>query len=257
MSNLITPEMSNKIQEKIQKWKDKLIDSTNSNPLLDFRKNKNYVNISTPSSILFNNLTGEQPKPFPINELRTSYENTELAALLDELYSKAKSILQEKGVNSLFLALGTLTWHISKKPEEELVSPILLVPVQLQKKNRKPEYTLNAGSEEISLNSLLLKRLRDEGITLPEVELIPNLGYDKFLDQVRNTIASQTGWTVEDTAYLSLFDDKKAAMIQDLEYLQQNEDKIAANFVIQGLALEKALSYALIMKELMKKNLTK
>ncbi|MBD2771622.1 DUF4011 domain-containing protein [Iningainema tapete] len=227
------------IQDKIKYWKAKLADDSNNNPLLNFQKSEKLrVDIETPSSILYKELAGDEPRPFPVKELRTKHTDAELTTLLDKLREKAKSTQEEKGFNSLFLVVGTLTWFNADKPKEKFVYPLLLIPVQLQKKGKKPpEYTLHPVDEEISVNFILVNKLRDEfNITLPESEKVDKLGYAQFLDEVRSAIAQKPNWQVENTAHITLFHETKAAMIQDL---QQNQERIAAHTVLRGLALKK------------------
>ncbi|MEH2051350.1 AAA domain-containing protein [Nostoc sp.] len=227
------------IQEKIKIWKKRLAGDSNSNPLIDFRKNKKpVIDILTSSSLLYKKLAGEESSPFPFNEITSKQSATERIKLLDELRKGARSSLEEKGFNSLFLVLGTLIWFDSEKPQEKYVSPILLIPVRLEKKGRKlPEFTLYPTDDDISVNFILVNKLVDEfNITLPDSDRIQKLSYENFIDAVRSAIAKQPHWQIEETAHITLFQDAKAAMIQDLE---QNQDKIANHSILQGLALKR------------------
>ncbi|MEH1852482.1 MAG: IS1634 family transposase [Nostoc sp.] len=227
------------IQEKIKIWKKRLAGDSNSNPLIDFRKNKKpVIDILISSSLLYKKLVGEESSPFPFNEITTKQSATERIKLLDELRKGARSSLEEKGFNSLFLVLGTLIWFDSEKPQEKYVSPILLIPVRLEKKGRKlPEFTLYPTDDDISVNFILVNKLVDEfNITLPDSDRIQKLSYENFIDAVRSAIAKQPHWQIEETAHITLFQDAKAAMIQDLE---QNQDKIANHPILQGLALKR------------------
>jgi len=70
MNNAVTPEN----QQKIRTWKDRLADLSKRNRLLYFKKDKPpTVEISNPESIsiLFEALTGEKPRPLPVDELET------------------------------------------------------------------------------------------------------------------------------------------------------------------------------------------
>lgn len=227
------------IEEKIKLWKKKLAGDSNSNPLLDFRKNKKpVINISTNPSFLYKKLAGEEPNAIYFNDLITKQTDNNLIKLLDELRKGAKSSLEEKGFNSLFLVIGTLIWFDPEKPQEKYVSPILLIPVKLEKKGRKlPEFTLYPTDDDVSVNFILANKLVDEfNITLPDSDRIQKLSYEKFLDEIRNAIAKQPNWQIEETAHITLFQDAKAAMIQDLE---QNQDKISNHPILQGLALKR------------------
>ncbi|MBG1269322.1 AAA domain-containing protein [Nostoc sp. WHI] len=241
MSNGINPV----IQQKIKDWRDKLAGSSNSNPLLDFRKsNKPKIEVLTPPLILFNNLAGYESESISFKELRTNPTEADLIKLLDKLGTEAKKTIKEKGFISLFLILGTLTWFDTAKPQEKkekdkLVSPLLLIPVELQKKGKKPpEYTLCSTDEDISINFLLVNKLRDEfNITLPEAETLQKFGYEEFINAVRIAIGEKQDWQLEETAYITLFDSIKTAMIKDLE---QNQEIIANHPLLQGLALQEA-----------------
>lgn len=227
------------IEEKIQIWKKRLAGDSNSNPLVDFRKNKKpVVDIPTDSSRLYKHFTGDEANSLPLSELKTKQTGADLMKLLDDLRTGAKSSLEEKGFNSLFLVLGTLTWFDPAKPQERYVSPILLVPVKLEKKGRKlPEFTLYPTDEDISVNFLLVNKLeREFNIKLPDSENVQKSSYESFLDAVRKAIAKQPDWKVEETAHITLFQDAKAAMIQDLE---QNQQKIANHPILKGLALKR------------------
>ncbi|BAZ68425.1 hypothetical protein NIES4106_31870 [Fischerella sp. NIES-4106] len=242
MSNSIYPE----IQDIIKDWRDKLADSSNSNPLLNFQKSKKArIDILTSPLILFQACVGEESRVVPLEELKTKQTESVLIKLLDKLRGEAKKTLEEKGFNSLFLVLGSLTWFDTAKPQEQkekekLVSPLLLIPVELKKKGKKqPEYTLCPADEEIAVNFLLVNKLRDEfNITLPEVETIQKLGYEEFINAVRNTIAEKQGWQLEEDAYITLFASVKTAMIKDLE---QNQELIANHPILQKLALKEAM----------------
>ncbi|MEH2278628.1 MAG: DUF4011 domain-containing protein [Nostoc sp.] len=195
------------IQEKINIWKKRLAGDSNSNPLLDFRKNKKpVIDILTTSSVLYKNFVGEEPTPFPFSQLTSKQSDPDRIRLLDELRKGAKSSLEEKGFNSLFLIFGTLTWFDPEKPQEKYVSPMLLVPVKLEKKGRKlPEFTLYSTDDEISVNFILVNKLREDfNIVLPESDRVPKLSYESFFDTVRGAIAKQPGWQVEETVHITL-----------------------------------------------------
>lgn len=239
MNNAVTPE----IKQKIKTWKDRLADLSKRNRLLYFKKDKSpTIEISNPESIsiLFEALTGEEPRPLLIDKLETRQSGAERTKSLKKLRKEANALMKEKGVNSLFIAIGTLTWSVTEKSKEFISSPILLIAVELRKTPRKEEYTLYSTEEGVSLNPVLVQKLSaDFGITLPESEseIDQDLGYDELLDRVRQAVAvERPNWTVENTAYISLFQRTKAAMIQDIERLEQDEKIIATHPILQALA---------------------
>ncbi|OUL30926.1 AAA domain-containing protein [Nostoc sp. 106C] len=241
MTNSINPA----IQQKIKDWRHKLAGSSNSNPLVDFRKsNKPKIEVYTPPLSLFQKLVRDESGSIPFNDLKTKQIEDDLIKLLDKLCSDSKKTLEGKGFISLYLVLGTLTWFDTanlqeKKEKDKLISPLLLIPVELQKKGKKkPEYTICSTDEDISINFLLLNKLRDDfNITLPETETLQKLGYEGFINAVRNAIAEKQDWQLEETAYITLFESVKTAIIKDLE---QNQGLIANHPILQGLALPEA-----------------
>ncbi|MBW4682573.1 MAG: DUF4011 domain-containing protein [Microcoleus vaginatus WJT46-NPBG5] len=236
MNNAVTPT----IPQKIETWKGRLADLSKRNRLLYFKKDKPpTVEISNLESIsiLFKALTGEEPRPLPVNKLETTQRGADRTKFIKKLRKEANSVLKEKGVNSLFVAIGTLTWNVAQKSKELIISPILLIPVELRKTPKKEEYTLYPTEEEVSLNPVLVQKLSaDFGITLSEIERQKNLGYEELLNGVREVVVSRSHWKVENTAYISLFQTTKAAMIDDIERLEQNEEIIATHPILQALA---------------------
>ncbi|KST69859.1 hypothetical protein BC008_05330 [Mastigocoleus testarum BC008] len=237
--------MNQGVDEKIIEWKKKLTDDKKDNPLLNLSKTKKAkIEISkVKPSALFTTFAEDSSEGVAIEDLVNEQIDSDFIKLLEKLLSGATSTLSEKGFNSLFLVLGTLTWFdiqkSSKKQEqEEFVSPLLLIPIYLQKKGKNPpEYKLSPTGEEVTINFLVANKLRDEfDITLPDSEKIQDLGYERFIDEIRNAIAKKEDWKVEETACITLFESVKTAMIKDIE---QHKELIANHSILQGLALKK------------------
>lgn len=186
---------------------------------------------------MFDALIGGEPRPLPVDKLETIQVGAERTKFLKKLRKEANALVKEKGVNSLFVAIGTLTWNVAEKPKELITSPILLIPVELGKTPRKEDYTLYSTEEEVALNPVLVQKLStDFGITLPENQIEQDLGYDELLKGICQAVAEYPDWKVENTAYISLFQRTKAAMIQDIERLEQNEEIVANHPILLGLA---------------------
>ncbi|MBD2614334.1 DUF4011 domain-containing protein [Nostoc punctiforme FACHB-252] len=225
-----------KIEDKINYWKKKLIGESNKNPLVDLRQNqKRLVPLLRDASFLYSHFTGDELESLPISELEPKQTDEDPLKLLDELRKEAKSTIEEKGFNSLFLVINALTWFNPENTHEKYVSPILLIPVRLEKIGRKLlDFTLHPIDDDIAVNFTLVNRLRDYGITLPDSDRVKESSYEDFFNEVRSAISKQPNWEVQETAHITLFPDAKAAMIQDLE---QNQEKIANHPILQELAL--------------------
>lgn len=188
------------VQRKIQQWKDGLADLSRRNRLLHFRTDKlSTITVLTPAREIYESLIQER-EPIELATLEVDHSEVELTKYLKKLRQTANSTLEEKGVNSLFIAIETLTWvEVNpNKPQDPLVSPVFLVPVELRKKPKKEEYTLHPHQEDAFFNPILVQKLKgDYGISIPEAltaaedeeSKIPN--YEGFLEILRDALVGQ------------------------------------------------------------------
>ena len=78
---------------------------------------------------------------------------------------------EEQGVNILYLALGFLVWYEDDSSSIERHAPLILLPAELVRDNRRSTYNIRCRAEDIDTNLPLQERLRqDFGITLPDIE---------------------------------------------------------------------------------------
>jgi len=87
---------------------------------------------------------GEKPptRPPKTTEVEISYEDAiKFDRSLRNLSRRSQSEYTERGVRVLFVAFGTLTWT-EKATGTEVVSPLLLTPVELTKEKPRQPYTL-------------------------------------------------------------------------------------------------------------------
>lgn len=225
---------SPELQQKIQKWKDRLAGLRRDNPLLKFNEGKGKtIKLLLPASQVFQVLVSEVSS-LSFSALKTEPSDLQRITVLKKLRKAASEIQREKGANSLFVAIGTLVWNLKGEPASLTVSPILLIPVELQKAKRRDEFTLVAIDEDVLLNPVLVQKLdADYGITLREIPLSQPLTCDALLERAHQDIAEFPTWRVEPVAHLALFERPKAAMLNDLE---QHAEKIANHPILRGLA---------------------
>ena len=233
-----------KLQEKITQWKKDLAELGKRNRLLHFQKEKkSTTEIPIAAAEIFEKLVIEE-QPILLNNLvDDDIDNRTINNNLTELYKGARDIFEQKGVKVLFLALGTLKWNFKDKPRDEIISPIILIPVELNKPSRKKEYELLSTDESIFINPALNLKLKyDYGIILnEEIDINKDLDYQKLLDRIsQNEDISKrindNNWDIEENIYLGLFDRKKVSMIKDLEYLEQQKDDRINDSILLGLA---------------------
>jgi len=260
------------IDAKVEYWKKKLLDLGKRNRLISCpepksgvsgggRISRNALTILKPDiSDLWKQFSdGEKPFKFPMpidsnksnyfsdecdenvvetdNDVLSSSSNTnqsikETHTTLINLRKKAKSFMEEKGLNALYLAFGFLKWREQDKSEIEIRSPLVLVPVYLEQKDLFSPFMMYRHDDEIIANPALAQKLfLDFGVKLPEFTSNTN-DIKKYLTDV-TTICASKGWTVVPSVELSLFSFFKINMYRDVA---ENSELIKANSIIQALA---------------------
>jgi hypothetical protein len=94
-----------------------------------------------------------------------------LARRILRMAKDAKTAEEEQGLNILFLAMGFLKWKEDPNSQVVREAPLILLPVEFVRNERKSTYDLRAREEDVSTNLPLKERLRqDFGIVLPEID---------------------------------------------------------------------------------------
>jgi len=136
----------------------------------------------------------------------------------------AKSALNEKGINTLYLAFGFIEWYESPNSDQKMLSPILLLPVNLEerKKTKGSEFCLSNGDHSLQINiALKAKFEQDIGISLenPEEEETP----EKYLKKLEENIKDRDRWKIRRFITLGHFQFARMAMYYDLDPKLWNE----------------------------------
>ena len=183
---------------RLERWKRKLLDLTNRNPLLNHRRPKTSLRIICPDPGLLEDKLANgnririKPVPTPsaqqqdeaIHWSRTgeviSKENAldelkkrqptvlvdlqaeELSKRIVEIYRKAKTALQEGGSNTLYLAIGFLLWKRDLNDERRFRAPLILLPVALERKSVRSGIKIVAHDDDSRFNTTLLEMLRKD-----------------------------------------------------------------------------------------------
>ncbi len=263
----------NKTKTHIEKWKKHLIDFSRRNQLLYFKlKSTMTIEIEDSPLDIFDSLVfknnslkfkesidlsmqgddfafeeeGFDLPPAPMLEegiasstsssLQTTKEAKALEQSLSKLRTRSKASLQEQGVNILYLAMYFLEWHDGK---DEAVSPLLLIPVSLDRKGLSGDFRLSHLDDELRINPTLAYKLeRDFGIDLSsfeealvEIENVEEL--EALIEKITETIQeAKTDWLIKDSSYLSLFSFVKLSLYKDIE---NHSEKISVHPVIQAM----------------------
>src|SRR5262249_13004602 len=97
----------------------------------------------------------------------------EMERILSAVYDQTHTALQETGVNTLYLALGYLEWYETLDSQIRMYAPLLLHPVDIERKivGGKYRYSIGSLEDETQINITLSERLyKDFHRRLPPFE---------------------------------------------------------------------------------------
>jgi hypothetical protein len=154
--------------------------------------------------------------------LHTILDPDELDRRLNRLVTDSSAIMQEQGVNVLFLATGFLRWFEAGHPDRPRYAPLILIPVKLNRARGGGKYSLELSGDELGTNITLKMRLAsDFGVVLPELPELDSadpLYTDIYFKSVEEAIAGQPGWGVlPNEMVLWFYSFSKLLMYRDLE----------------------------------------
>ena len=155
------------------------------------------------------------------SKLQTALTPENLQRRLLDLYRDAQLMLEEQGVNILYLALGRLKWFEADAADTPRYAPLLLVPVQLRRRNARERFSLSWDESEVQENLSLAAKLKTEfGLDLPKFpagedeELVPT----RYAQALAAAVAGQSRWEVQpDAMTLGFFSFAKFLMYRDLD----------------------------------------
>ena len=253
---------------RLERWKRRLLDLSLRNRMLNFRDSAGTLRLLPPSlGELEDHLAAEKslsllPRPDSKKkgggELPSPEQMTEafsrgrcLSACDDEDFDKratkisreARSLEEETGSNSLYLALGMLAWRENPKDTKVRLAPLLLIPIYLSRRARGEGFDLEIGDDEPRVNATLVEFLRlNYGIDLSTLTAdLPtdDTGLDvaRIFAHARQAIAAQVGWELRDEAWIGFFSFQKYLLWADLN---RPDQKVLSHPVVQGLLSREA-----------------
>ena len=153
------------------------------------------------------------------SRLQTALTAEALKDRLLAIHYAARASVEEQGVNTLFLAVGMLRWVDPGHGPGVLLAPLVLVPVELERKSARERFRLRHSGGDIETNLSLFEKLRaDFGISLPDPPEPAEGDVSRYLDGVAGAVAGREGWSVDGTAVvLGFFSFGKFLMYRDLD----------------------------------------
>lgn len=162
-------------ESRVEQWKRKLLDLSLRNPLLNVRDGSKFLPFDG-GEPYGGGAAATEVVPYTPPEtgdavpFRTNLPEKEIRRRLRELYLTSRSSYNETGVNSLYVALGFLSWRESDADEFHQ-APLILIPAQLVRQTASPGYRLQRTDEDAAVNFCLLELLRSQfGIPVKDVD---------------------------------------------------------------------------------------
>ncbi|MCE5213336.1 MAG: DUF3320 domain-containing protein [Methanobacterium sp.] len=157
--------------------------------------------------------------------LTTNLTGSELQRRLFYINQRARSVMEEQGYNILYLALGFLKWKEENGTPDFREAPLILIPVELERRKVKGSFKLRWTGEDIIPNISLQSKLIEQGIEIPDFEMPRTKdGVTEYLEKVKTSISLEKTWEIVDKIYLGFFSFTKFVMYKDLEPSSWPED---------------------------------
>ena len=151
--------------------------------------------------------------------LQTQLSATDLQTNLLRTERSARSAIEEKGVNFLHLALGFVAWHRDDDLTRELLAPVMLLPVRLERLDARRRFSLRALDDDPVPNPCLEAMLeRSYSLGLPAMPPDwDDFDLKTYLAELAQTLGPLSGWKVNQGLALGLFSFSKYLMYLDLD----------------------------------------
>ncbi|NBB85644.1 MAG: DUF4011 domain-containing protein, partial [Bacteroidetes bacterium] len=159
-------------------------------------------------------------------KLQTPYTSARLQRRLLNTFYKARTFIEERGVNVLYLALGMLEWYEAPQSDTTRHAPLILVPVELTRTSVQARFRLIYSGEDIGDNLSLQAKLKAEfGLQLPELPDVEDLDVPSYFDAVDRAVSGKNRWNADrDAIALGFFSFAKLLMYNDLDVTQWPEE---------------------------------
>lgn len=212
-------------ESRIEQWKRKLLDLSLRNSLLNVRDGNCFLPIDEGAPY-----TSEAAKkrvdayaawkpasPLPF---KTAIPENESDKRLKEIYRSSRLLRNESGVNSLFLAVGFLSWR-ERTDEPFHQAPLILIPAELVRQTVAPGYKLMRTEEDAVVNFCLLELMCGQfGLPIADVagggvgDGDPD--FTKVFAAFSEAIKGCKDWTITTRVTMGIFSFSKVVIWKDL-----------------------------------------
>ena len=175
--------------------------------------------------------------------LQTKLNPEKLESRLTKIFREERTLEEEQGVSTLYLALGFLKWFDSDHSEEPSLAPLILAPVTMVRVRGSDGYALYGRDEEIVANISLREKLRTEfGVALPEIDEDDGWTPSTYCAAVATEVARYRRWEVKpDCIGLGFFTFSKFMMWRDLDAAAWPQNELLGHSLLNLLMDEETV----------------
>jgi len=152
------------------------------------------------------------------NRMRVRARTSDLQTTATDLFRLARTSIEERGVNNLFVCFGFLEWYESESSDKVIQSPLLLHQIVMERQLKGAGYVFSVAStgEGLALNVTLVERLRrDFGLVLPEP--LEEESPEAYFKRLGSVLEGRPNWKVRRWITLAPLAFAKIAMYRDLD----------------------------------------
>ncbi|GAP12128.1 AAA domain-containg protein [Bellilinea caldifistulae] len=255
----LNPKIRRTVNAALVLWTRRLIDYSRANSLLFYRDLKvGTLDLTAETEAVDRLLAGdkltveslvstgryaESPDPAVRTQAEDEVRQKVRSALIS-LLRKALSNLEEKGIETLHLAMGMATWPADDggRPYD---APVLLLPARIEARGRAGDDLRLAVAGEPQINPVLLYVLEEKyEIRIDASSVLSMCGgedesgqcridLEKVFEHIEHAATSVPGFRITQRVVLANFQYAKMAMVEDLK---RNGDIIASSTIVAAVA---------------------
>lgn len=253
-SEHIDPEIRHIVDAARNVWVRRLIDQSRSNSLLFYRELKfGTLDLTAQTDLVARLLRGDalnldsfipRPESSVDKERPESNAQRKMRRALISIQRKALSNLEEKGIETLYLAMGMATWPASDGGRP-YAAPVLLLPARIEARGRAGDDLRFSVAGEPQINPVLLHVLEESysvrinaSSMLNECSVEEESGHwrvdpERVSANVERAAVAVPEFKVNRHVVLANFQFAKMAMVEDIK---KNGDAMASSSIIAAIA---------------------
>jgi len=153
------------------------------------------------------------------SRLQTNESASQLQSRLLKTHHAVNTLIQEQGVNTLFVALGMVEWYPSNASNIVRQAPLILVPVEITRSDVRGRFRIAYTGGELGANLSFMEKVKNDfGVDIPGLPSDEDLDVDGYFDEVASRIEELDRWSVDrGSVVLGFFSFGKFLMYRDLD----------------------------------------